>query len=367
MAEKPIKVLHIDAGHEWRGGQQQAAYLLENMAAAGYTTKMVCPTGSPLERRCLEKNLPVLGLQLKSSTRLKDALRIARLCRAEEFAIIHAHCSHSLTIALLSRLFFRTPRIIASRRVDFHVKKPVVGALKYNSILVDKIICVSDAIKKILIADGVAAHKLVTVHSGVDLHKFDGANPEGLREEFDIPNDHLIIVTVAALVGHKDYPTLLRAAQTVLGKTDKITFLAVGDGPNKVTLLTLAEELKLGSRFKFAGYRKDVGRFLKLADIFVLASKTEGLGTSLLDAAAAGCAIVATRAGGIPEIVKNGNTGLLVPTQQPEALAEALLELVNNQEKRKGLEQNALNAAQQNSHGQTFEQTIEVYKSIKRD
>jgi L-malate glycosyltransferase len=366
MAKESIKVLHIDAGHEWRGGQQQAAYLLENMVNAGYSTKMMCPAGSPMQKRCLKKNLPVSGLRLKSRTRLKDARHIARLCREEKIDIIHAHCSHSLTIALLSRLLYRTPKIVASRRVDFHVKKPIVGAFKYKTKWVDKIICVSDAIKNIMINDGLPAQKLVTVRSGVDLHKFDDADPAGLREEFSIPDDHLIFVTVAALVGHKDYPTLLRAASTVLEQTKKVTFLAVGDGPNENALTELANELGVTENFKFVGYRKDVGRFLKLADIFVLASKTEGLGTSLLDAGATTCAIVATRAGGIPEIVKNGDTGLLVPKQQPEALAEAILELIYDSAECERLAQNALDAAQENSHGRTFERTIEIYQHLQK-
>ena len=111
MAKESIKVLHIDAGHEWRGGQQQAAYLLENMVNAGYSTKMICPTGSPMQKRCLKKNLSVSGLRLKSSSRLKDARHIARLCRTEGFYIIHAHCSHSLTLALISRLLYRAPKL----------------------------------------------------------------------------------------------------------------------------------------------------------------------------------------------------------------------------------------------------------------
>jgi len=364
MAENPIKVLHIDAGHEWRGGQQQVAYLLQNMIDAGYDTKLVCPAGSPLLQHSCEKNLPVASLLLTSKTRLNDARAIAMLCREEGFQIIHAHCSHSLTLAILSRLLYRNVRIVASRRVDFHVKKPIVGALKYRTKLLDKIICVSDAIREILIGDGVQPEKVVTVRSGIDLHKFDDANPQGLREEFSIPSDHVIILTVAALVGHKDYPTLLKAAQKVISKTEKVTFLAVGEGPKKEELLQLAAELNLGDRFIFTGHKNDVGRFLKLADIFVLASKTEGLGTSLLDAQVAGCAIVATEAGGIPEIVKDGETGLLAPPENAEALADGLLRIIEDKKERSRLAKNAQKEVEKFSHFNTFEKTDDVYQSL---
>jgi len=356
--------MHIDAGHEWRGGQQQVFYLLHNMVHAGYETRLICPDGSPLAVRCRKAGLPVGTLPLTSRSRLKDARRIAQVCRREGVDIIHAHCSHSLTLALLARLFYRRPKIVAARRVDFHVKKPVVGAWKYRTRLVDRIICVSDAIRDIIIHDGVPANKVVTVRSGVDLHKFGNVSADGLREEFAIPADHTLIVTVAALVGHKDYPTLLRAAQRVMQKNEKVTFLAAGDGHEKVKLLALAKELNLGNRFIFAGHRADVGRFLKAADIFVMASKTEGLGTSLLDAQAAGCAIVATRAGGIPEIIKDGETGVLVPTEDPATLAGAVLALLEEASRRKQLSEAAKNGAEFFSHTVTFKKTIDEYQSL---
>ncbi len=362
MAENPIKVLHVDAGREWRGGQQQVVYLLEELIRQNVQTALVCQPGSPLESYCRENSLPAFSQKMSGELDVLAAWSLARICQQHGYHILHAHCAHSLSVALLAKCFYRRLVLIASRRVDFHVRKPLIGAFKYSNGFVNQIICVSDAIRQILIKDGVPAEKLTTIHSGIDLHKFYSAQPEGLREELNIPKDHLIIGTVAALADHKDYPTLLRAARQVIERRDKVIFIAVGEGTERESLERLKKELNLGERFLFTGFRQDVGRFFKLFDIFVLSSKTEGLGTSVLDAQAAGCPVVATQAGGIPELVEHDKTGLLVPVQNVEALAHALLELIDQPEKRQRLSENALTFVRQFDKSQTIKLTMDVYR-----
>jgi len=362
MAENPINVLHVDAGREWRGGQQQVVYLLEGLVRRHIKTALVCQPGFPLENYCRENNLPMIPQQMTSEFDLRSAWKLARICRQKGYHILHAHCAHSLSAAILAKCFYRKVILIASRRVDFHVRKPIIGAFKYSNAFVDKIICVSDAIRHILIKDGVPAKKLTTIHSGIDLYKFDSAHPNGLREELNIPGNHLIVGTVAALADHKDYPTLLRAAHQIIKQRDNVTFIAVGDGPERESLFQLKKELNLGERFLFTGFRQDIGRFFKTFDVFVLSSKTEGLGTSVLDAQAIGCPVVATQAGGIPELVEHEKTGVLVPVQNAKALAQALLEFIDQPEKRQHLSENAITFVRQFDKSQTVKLTMNVYR-----
>ena len=210
--------------------------------------------------------------------------------------------------------------------------------MQYSVGILDRIICISAAIRAQLLADGVPADKLVVIPSGVDTRRFAGVRPAPhFRRSLGIPGSHLVIGTVAALADHKDYPTLLRAARLVLEKEPDISFVAVGDGPLHKAVTDLARELGLGKRFLSLGFREELGCLLKVFDIFVLASKTEGLGTSVLDAQALGLPVAACRAGGIPEIVTDRETGLLVPPSDPPALAAALLELANDPELRAAL------------------------------
>jgi glycosyltransferase involved in cell wall biosynthesis len=291
--------------------------------------------------------------------------RVARVARAAGLGNLHAHSAHALAIGLWARLFDRRLRLVASRRVDFPIRKNAFSRLKYSTAALDRIVCISEAVRAQLLADGVPAGKLVVIPSGVDTRRFAGVRPPPhFRRSLGVPGGHLVVGTVAALADHKDYPTLLRAARMVLDAEPDISFLAVGDGPLHQQITDLARELDLGKRFLFQGFREDVGCFLKVFDIFVLASKTEGMGTSVLDAQALGLPVVACRAGGIPEIVSDRVTGLLVPPGDPQALAAALLEVANNAELAIALGAAAKKAVQEHDVSRTVDKHLALYRSL---
>ncbi len=343
MGKAAIRVLHIDSEKSWRGGQQQAAYLIEAMHNDGYRTALVGQPHSAIGDFCRTKGLPFFPLRMWGELDFIAGVRIARLCRKHGFNILHLHSSHALAIGLWAKLIYSKVKLIAVRRVDFHIQKNWLSRVKYTTYWVDRIVCISAAIRQVLLEDGVPAEKLVTIRSGIDIHKFDQITPPAdFRNRWGIPPHHLLVGTIAAMVGHKDYPNLLNAAKIVIENQNNVTFCAVGDGPSKNSILELANRLALGKRFILTGFQKDIGNFLKSFDIFVMASKKEGLGTSLLDAQAVGLPIVACESGGIPEIIEHGHNGWLVPAQDEKALAEAIIKLISDESLKKKLGQNAL-------------------------
>jgi L-malate glycosyltransferase len=361
----PIRVLHIDAEYGWRGGQQQAVYLLEGLHRRGWPTILVCQPDSDLWRYCRDNGLPCQAVRMRGELDLPAAYRIARLCRKSGAQVIHAHAAHAHAIALWAKCFHRSPRLVVTRRVDFSIRNSAFSRLKYKHGSVDRIVCISDLVRRVLIADGVPADRLTTIHSGVDTAKFAHLpRIQGLKAELGIPADHLLVGTVAAVVGHKDYPNLLRAARFVIDRHPQVSFCALGDGDQWSLAQKLHQELGLDRRFVFAGYRRDVGRFLKGFDLFVLASREEGLGTSLLDAQAVGLPLVATRAGGIPEVIKDGRNGLLVPAQDARALGEALLRLANDAALRQRLGGQAKQDVQRFSTDTTTAAYLDLYTEL---
>lgn len=336
MEKTSLGILHLDTVPGWRGGQQQVVNLLDGLHQKGLYTRLICPAGSRLAAYCQEHGLPFYTINVRSELDAAAAWRIAAYMRKNHYNIIHSHSAHATATGMWVKFFNRKIRHVTTRRVDFSVRKPVFGSAKYNNKYLDKIVCISKEIERVLLADGVPAAKLERIHDGIDTHKFDkvAGNP-ALKKQFNIPAEHLVVGTVAALAGHKDYPTLLRAAQIVLRDHEQVTFCCLGDGPDEKILKKMAVELKLGPRFIFAGFHKNVGQFLKMFDLFVLSSKKEGLGTTLLDAQAVGLPVIATKAGGIPEIVVDQKNGILVPKQNPRELARAISQLLENEALRK--------------------------------
>ena len=185
-----------------------------------------------------------------------------------------------------------------------------------------------------------------------------------MKARLKIPENHTIVGTVAAMAGHKDYPNLLSAASIVIREKKDITFLAVGDGPDRDKIVLLHNELGLGDRFILSGFQDNIGDYLNIFDIFVLASRKEGMGTSILDAQAAGLPVVACAAGGIPEIVRHEHNGLLVPPKNPQALADAIVRLVSNMNIRREFSRNAKASVRDFSIEKTVDKNIQLYHDL---
>ncbi len=291
--------------------------------------------------------------------------RIARHCRDARYTILHAHSAHALAVALWANAWRRTLVVIAVRRVDFHLRRGWPTRLKYNNPHVAAIVCVSEAIRQVLLEDGLPADKLVTIRSGVDVTRFRALpSPDSVRRELGIPDGQLVVGTVAAMAGHKDYPNLLRAAQIVIQSRDDVTFCALGDGPERRSVLREAQQLGLADRFVFAGFQEDPRPYLALFDVFVLASRREGLGTSVIEAQAAGLPAIVCRTGGLPEIVEHGHNGLLVAPRDAGALAQAILSLLDDSLLRAQLADAARRDVGRFSIANTVEKYVQLYETV---
>lgn len=360
-----ITVLHIDTEFGWRGGQQQAVYLYEKMINNGYKTIFVCQPNSKLEKYFQKNTLPYVTIRMINELDFWAGIKIAKITRKFNYNILHLHSAHALSLGLLAKLFNPKLHLIAVRRVDFSVYKNLISKFKYNNSLLDKIICISDGIKRVLLHDDIERSKLLTIHSGINTNKFNSISPlPNFREKFNIPQDNIIIGTVAALVEHKDYPNLLQAAKIVTDKIKNVTFIALGKGKDEQEIKEIADNLNLKNKFKFLGFRENVGEFLKQMDIFVLASKLEGMGTSILDAESVGLPIVGTNAGGIPEVIENNKNGIIVQKQNPAALAKALIRLIRNHKKREEFGRNSRKFVQNFSIENNYKANIDLYREI---
>jgi glycosyltransferase involved in cell wall biosynthesis len=299
---------------------------------------------------------------------LGAAWRLSRLIKRLAPDIIHAHDPHGVAMAAMALSMSTQPAkppLVASRRVDFRMQGNSLSRWKYRQ--VDCFICASDAIRQILLADGVPPLRAVTVHEGIDLSRVDAAPPANLHAELWLPHHAPLIGNVAALVPHKGQRHLIESAALVVRQVPDARFVVAGEGELRPVLERAIRDHHLEKHVLLLGFRPDVLSLHKAFDIFAMSSITEGLGTSLLDAMASGKPVVATAAGGIPEVVVDGETGFLVPPRDHEAMANSLVTLLKDEQLRQRMGRAGLVRARRKfSADRMVQQTLRVYERVAR-
>lgn len=328
-----LSTLHIDEPLTWRGGQAQVLNLLRGLKGASIRAELVTQPGSVLGEKAGAFGINIHPLRMRGEADLLAARRINRIIRSGGFKIVHMHTAHAHMIGCLACALNPDPICVVSRRVDFPVKKhPLsLSGIKYK-FRVDHYIAISAAIRDVLISGGVKPEKISVVHSGVEPPKAPESPPD-IRAEFGLSPTSKVIGTVGALVDHKGYRYLIEAAPTVLKMFPEAKFLIIGDGELRGELEELASQQRVENDVIFAGFRPGARALLEQFDIFAASSHMEGLNTSIIDAIMMGKPVVATSAGGIPEIIEHEKNGLLVPPRNPRALAEAIVDLLAHPEK----------------------------------
>ncbi|MCY4602533.1 MAG: glycosyltransferase [Acidobacteria bacterium] len=322
--------VHIDTARTWRGGQNQVLLTVRGLRAQGWRTALVAHGGGELRRRMAE-DPDLYPLTARSELDLHAAWRLARLLRRLSPDVVHAHDAHAVALAAaglsLAGSGLRT-RFVAARRVDFSLARNAFSRWKYRR--VDRFICASDAIRSLLETAGIPPERTTVVYEGVDIERIRAMPALDVRKEFDLPRGAPIVGNVAALVPHKGQRYLIDAAAQVVRRVPDARFLIAGEGELEASLRRQIADLHLQEHVRLAGFRPDIIPLHKGFDLFVMSSTTEGLGTSALDAMACGKAVVATRAGGLAEVVVDGATGRLVPVRDAPALADAIVQLLRD-------------------------------------
>jgi glycosyltransferase involved in cell wall biosynthesis len=332
--------LHIDTARTWRGGQNQVLLTVNGLREIGQRAALVAHPDGELRKRAAE-GLELVPLAPKSEMDFTAAWRLNRVIRKLKPDVIHAHDAHSVAMAGLALSLGagaakeKEPPLVVSRRVDFHLRGNSFSRWKHRQ--VDCFIAASEAIRQMLINDGVPEERTVTVHEGIDVDHVLAAPLVDVHQAFFLPHGAPVVGNIAALVPHKGQRHLIEAAHIVVQKLPDVRFVILGEGELREALERLVKEYRLEKHVLLPGFRTDVLGCLKSFDLFVMSSVTEGLGTSLLDAMACSRPIIATEAGGIPEVVSHGVTGLLVPPRDHAAMADAIVALISDRSRRQAM------------------------------
>lgn len=322
-----MKVLHVEAGRHLYGGAQQVLYLLEGLAARGVANVLACPPGSEIAHRAAPY-AEVVTLPMRGDADLALVARLRRVIRRHAPDIVHLHSRRGADV--LGGLAARLAGVpcVLSRRVDNPESRAWV-ALKYR--LYDHVITISEGIREVLLDEGLAPGRVSCVHSAVDPAPWRGpCSRAAFRREFGLAGDGPVAATIAQFIPRKGHRFLLAALPEVLPRHPDLQVLLFGRGPLVAEVEAAIAAQGLSGHVHLAGFRDDLARWMGCLDLVVHPAEMEGLGVSLLQAAAAGVPIIASRAGGMPEVVEDGHNGLLIAPGDIPALAAALQRLLGD-------------------------------------
>jgi glycosyltransferase involved in cell wall biosynthesis len=321
-----VRVLHVDSGREYRGGQDQVRLLVRELAASpGVEQRVLTKRGSELARRVAAEGVAVreipwgIGLDPRAWWRLGVESMLWRP------HVLHAHNNHAATLALWARRFHswagpgEAPRVVATRRVVFPLR---AGSALRRA---DLVIAVSRAVTDVLVAAGVPPGEIALVYDGVDPDEIRRAAAPALnvRATLGLPAETPLVANVAALEPSKDQETLIRAAHAARALRPDLHWLIAGEGPERRSLMSEVRRLQLTHRVHLLGHVARADALMRESDVVVMSSRSEGLGSVVLHALALGKPVVATAGGGLPEIVP---PACLVPIGDPDALARKVVD-----------------------------------------
>ncbi|MBT0961795.1 glycosyltransferase [Denitromonas iodatirespirans] len=322
-----MKVLHVEAGRHLYGGAKQVLYILQGLAARGVTNVLACPSGAHIaaEARALAE---VVEMPMGGDADLGLVLRLKQTIHTHRPDIVHIHSRRGADLwGGIAAKLAGVPCVL-SRRVDNPEARWAV-ALKYR--LFEHVITISEGIRQVLLAEGLAPEKVSCVRSAVDpapyLHEVDKA---AFRADLGFAADTPIAGMVAQLIPRKGHRHLLAALPAVLAEHPRLQVLIYGRGPLEAELRQAVADLGFAGHVTLMGFVDDLPAQLGGLDLLVHPADMEGLGVSLLQASAARVPIIASRAGGMPEAVVDGENGVLIEVGNVTALTAAMKRLLGD-------------------------------------
>jgi len=317
--ESLIRVTHISFGLDMGGQEKLLVELAKHVDRLRCSLHFISLGGrGRLAGDIEDLGWPVTALSVPRGLRPDLVIRLAHEFRCQRSDVVHTHDNRSLFYAAPAARLTRVPGVVHTcHGRDVRATPRQEAMARHLSRLVDRYVCVSQEVKAQCREQGITGSRVCTVLNGIDIDRFpyNGPSPDGP------------VVTVARLSPEKDVANLIRATAIAAREEDNLRVEVAGGGSCLEDLKGLAAELDVAERVTFLGEVRDIPALLGRARIFVLPSLSEGIPLTVLEAMARGLPVVATRVGGLPEVVIDGETGLLVPAADPPALAEAVLAL----------------------------------------
>ncbi|MFN8005878.1 MAG: glycosyltransferase [Terriglobia bacterium] len=361
-----MKILHLDSGTEWRGGQQQLSFLAAGLAELrGIDQCFAIPANGLLRTRIASLKLPLHPVAMRGEG---DPLAISRLyflARRWRPDVIHAHDARTLGLASVLKSLGVRSRIVAHRRVIFPIKDNPFSKRKYRE-AADCIIAVSAYIRELLRNYGVSPERIRVVYDSLELPR---SLPEDARNrarrDLGLGPEALVIGCVGHFSPEKGHIDLIKGFFRIQAQLPEARLILIGDGPLREEYRKLIAQLDLSKKIFLPGFVENLQDFFAAMDLFVFPSLSEGLGSVLLKAMSYRVPVIASQVGGIPEIVVDGVTGFLFPPGDPVAMADRVLYALGDMNQLRRCKENATRRLNDDfSVVKMSEATAQIYSNV---
>lgn len=374
---KPVRVLHVlrpAAG----GMRQHVLQLATGLGAYGFDAQIACPGDADIVRSALAagvevRPVPIVG-PLSPLRDVEAVLVLRDVIRHGSFDIVHAHGSKAGLVGRIAAMLAGAPNRVMTVHNDViggsvrpALRRAVIGVERFLAGHTSRVIAVSDALRSELIETiGLDPALVVTVHNGIDLAPFlTSVDPGPVRDRYGIPRDAIVFGSAARFAPQKGHDVLVKAAVPVLEKVPNAYLLLAGDGPLLEPVRRAASRTPVASRIIFPGFETDVRGMLAALDVFASSPLSEGLGLAAIEAMATGLPVVSVRTGGVPEVVVDGETGILAEPGDLTGLTEAMLRLARDPMARLTMgEAGRRRAIDEFSEDKMLERTALVYREV---
>ena len=359
----PLRILHTEWSDGWGGQERRVMSEMTGMLSRGHQVFLATRPQCRIADEARKAGIPVSETAFRGSFDPASILKLMRLIRTENIQIVNTHSgkdtwSGGLAAKLSGRIFVRT------RHLNYPSKRNLAHFIHY---LPDQIVTCGEVMRDTLIETyGFPPQQLTSIPTGIDFNRFRAVTSrDKTRAELGIPTDSSVVLMAGIIRGVKRHEIALRGLAPLMHEGADIHLLIAGDGPMKTDMEALATSLGIGDRTHFLGFRDDLPDLMQAADMLLLTSRSEGVPQVISQAMGNGLAVIATDVGGVPELISNEETGLLVPPESPEAVTGAVRHLIDQPELAQALESRARDYALNHlSLDAMLDRTESLYNSL---
>ncbi|MCM8830195.1 MAG: glycosyltransferase family 4 protein [Candidatus Omnitrophica bacterium] len=323
-----IKILHTEWSDGFGGQERRVLAEIIGLRQRGYSVSLSCRRNSVIREYAEKYGIRTYLLPFRSLYDIRSIFLLLRVIKKEMFDIVNTHSSVDSWIGGIAAKLAKVPIIIRTRHLDIPCKRDVLHFIHY---LPDMYITCGETMRKNLIEKGkFPSDKIISIPTGISEDFFNVKRDLNAKIKYGLDKTSIVITNVGILRKVKGHKTTLQAVKSVVRHFPNAKFLIVGDGPYRKNLEELTDILGIKQYVIFTGFIDNIPEIYSFADVAILTSWSEGIPQSILQAMAAGVPVVSTEVGGVPEVIKQEKTGLLVKPGDYEALAGCIVRILRN-------------------------------------